>query len=256
MYDLAGQVALVTGAASGIGRAVALRLAREGCDIAILDVSRERASEASAGVEAMGRRCIVQEVDIASPTDVEDAVATIAAQLGPIDIAVNCAGVLCVASVQEMSASDWARTFAVNAGGVFNCCKAVLPSMIDRRRGCIVNTASWFGKVGKPFFAAYCASKFAVIGFTQSLAMEVAGHGIRVNAVCPGTIGETNMRIDADRAAVRLGLPTAKEREHTIPLGRAGRPDDVARVVAFLASGESGYMTGQSVNVTGGLWLS
>ena len=139
--------------------------------------------------------------------------------------------------------------------GVFHCCKAVVPLMKQQGSGKIINTASWFGKTGKPHYGAYCASKFAVIGLTQSLAMELAPLRINVNAVCPGTIVETGMRDVADRRSIEQGIPTAKEREATIPLGRVGLPDDIARVVAFLASDEAAYMTGQAINVTGGLWM-
>ena len=126
--------------------------------------------------------------------------------------------------------------------------------MIERRRGAVVNMSSWVGKKGVPNHAAYSASKFAVIGLTQSIAGEVAGFGVRVNAVCPGIIVDTQMRIDAEMSNQRQGLPDVTERVRAIPLGRPGVPDDIARVVAFLASDEADYMTGQAINITGGLW--
>ena len=150
---------------------------------------------------------------------------------------------------------DWRATFRVNVDGVFFCCQAVLPRMTAQGRGNIVNLASWSGKSGAPYFGAYCASKFAVIGLTQSLAREVAAAGIRVNAVCPGIVAGTDMRADVDEAARRLGRPTGADRLGLIPLGRLAEPEDVARVVAFLVSEEAGYMTGQEINVTGGLWM-
>jgi NAD(P)-dependent dehydrogenase (short-subunit alcohol dehydrogenase family) len=127
--------------------------------------------------------------------------------------------------------------------------------MTARGSGKIINISSWFGKIGQHSFGAYCASKFAVIGLTQSMAKEMAEHGVNVNAVCPGTIVDTGMREEADREAIRLGRRTAKEREANIPLGRVGVPEDISRVVAFLASEESDYMTGQAINVTGGLLM-
>lgn len=256
MYGLEGQVAIITGAASGIGRGIARRLAAEGCDIAVFDIDAKGAAATRVEITAMGRRCSAYTVDVCRLDEAASAVAAAEVELGPIDILVNNAGVLRMGAVATLSEADWDQSFAINVGGVFRCSKAVLPSMIRRRKGRIINTASWFGKIGKPHFAAYCASKFAVIGLTQSLAMEAAAHGIRVNAVCPGTIVDTAMRAEADAGAMRLGQPTAAERESTIPLGRVGRPDDIARVVAFLASAESAYMTGQAINVTGGLWMS
>jgi NAD(P)-dependent dehydrogenase (short-subunit alcohol dehydrogenase family) len=231
--------ALITGAASGIGRAVALRLASEGYVVAACDI------DASAAYR----------IDVGRNDDVVSLVAAVERDCGPIDVVVNSAGILRMGLVTDITPEDWAQTFRVNVDGVFHVCRAVLPGMQVRKAGAIVNIASWFGKVGKPHFAAYCASKFAVIGLTQSLAMEVAMLGIRVNAVCPGTIAGTRMRDVADDGARRLGLPTAAERESAIPLGRAGRPEDVADVVAFLLSRKARYMTGQAINVTGGLWL-
>jgi NAD(P)-dependent dehydrogenase (short-subunit alcohol dehydrogenase family) len=127
--------------------------------------------------------------------------------------------------------------------------------MIERGSGKIINTASWFGKIGKASYGAYCSSKFAVIGITQTLAAELAPHQINVNAICPGTIVETRMRDEADKKSIEQGLKTAKEREAGIPIGRVGVPQDIARVAVFLASEEASYMTGQSINVTGGLWM-
>jgi len=167
----------------------------------------------------------------------------------------NNAGIISVGLLEDITVEEWRNVFRVNVEGVFHCCKAVVPHLKARGAGRIINTASWFGKIGKPHYAAYCASKFAVIGLTQSLAMELAPLGINVNAVCPGTIVDTGMRTVADRRSAEQGIPTAKEREAAIPLGRVGLPDDIARIVAFLASDEACYITGQAINVTGGLWM-
>lgn len=256
MYNLDGRVALVTGGAVGIGRGIATRLAQEGCDVAILDLDLAGARETAALIEAAGRRALALAVDVSDSEAVTAAVAQVKAELGPVDIAVNNAAITAVGKVVDIDAAAWRRVFAINTDSVFHVAKAVLPDMIARRAGRIVNVASWFGKIGKPSYAAYSASKAAVIVFTQSLAAEVAPLGINVNAVCPGSIVGTRMRDDADRLSREQGLPTAKEREHLIPLGRVGEPDDIARVVAFLASDESAYMTGQALNVTGGLWMN
>lgn len=255
MYDLGGKSALVTGAASGIGRAIARRLAKEGCDIAILDLDRAGAEEVAGLVRDMGRRAVVQGADVADLAQVEAGVGACMNALGKIDILVNNAGILRISTLVEMSPADWRDTFRVNVDGMFHCCKVVLPQMIARRHGRVINIASWIGKSGQPYYAAYCASKFAVIGVTQSLAREVAADNITVNAICPGLVVETAMRDRAEADSKRLGLALAAERESTIPLGRLALPEDVAPVAAFLASEEAAYMTGQAINATGGLWM-
>ncbi|QIB33943.1 SDR family NAD(P)-dependent oxidoreductase [Ancylobacter pratisalsi] len=256
MYNLDGRVALVTGGAIGIGRRIATRLAEEGCDVAILDVDAAGAEETAHRVEALGRRAVALTTDVGDYASVLAAVETVRGALGAIDIASSNAAIVGVGKVVDLDIAQWQRVFRINTDGVLHIAKAVLPAMMERRAGRIINTASWFGKIGKPNYAAYSASKAAVIGFTQALAAEVAALGVTVNAVCPGTIVGTKMREDADRMSREQGLLTAKERESQIPVGRVGEPDDIARVVAFLASDESAYMTGQAINVTGGLWMN
>lgn len=256
MYNLKGKVALVTGAATGIGRAIATRLAQDGADIAILDVNEADAAETAALVRATGRRAEVLRGDVGEYAQVKAAIDSFLKSFGAIDIAVNNAGIVRFGPILEASLEDYGETFRINVGGVFHCCKAVAPHMVQRGAGKIVNTASWLGKAGRPNFGLYAASKFAIIGLTQSLALELAQHHVNVNSVCPGVIGETGMRDVVERESAKRGLPGAKQRESTIPLGRVGLPEDVARTVAFLASDQADYMTGQSLNVTGGLWLS
>ncbi|WP_029351017.1 SDR family oxidoreductase [Bosea sp. 117] len=256
MYKLDGRSALVTGGAVGIGRRIATRLAEEGCDVAVLDLDAAGAQETAHMVEGLGRRAVALGVDVADHDAVQAAVGAARGAFGKVDIAVNNAGITMVGKVVDVDVAAWRRVFAINTDSVFNVSRAVLPEMIERRAGRIVNIASWFGKIGKPSYAPYSASKAAVIAFTQGLAAEVAPLGVTVNAVCPGSIVGTRMREDADRMSREQGLPTAKERESMIPIGRVGVPDDIARVVAFLASDESSYMTGQAINVTGGLWMN
>jgi NAD(P)-dependent dehydrogenase (short-subunit alcohol dehydrogenase family) len=255
MGRLGGRKALVTGAGGGIGRAIALRLAREGCDIGILDRDAARAEECAAGIRALGRAAHAAAGDVAQRASVAAAVGQLAAALGGIDILVNNAGILRTAPFLETTDADWHDTFGVNLDGAFHCCQAVLPGMLARRSGNIVSIASWTGKKGVPNHAAYSASKFALIGLTQAIAGEVAAHGVRVNAVCPGIIVETQMRVEAEARNRAQGLPDVETRTRGIPLQRAGLPEDVAALVAFLVSDDAAYMTGQAVNVTGGLWM-
>jgi NAD(P)-dependent dehydrogenase (short-subunit alcohol dehydrogenase family) len=255
MYGLNGRTALITGAAAGIGRRIATRLAEEGCNIGILDIDRVGAEETANQVEGLGSRCLVLPGDVGDRDQVTMAAAKLEKEFGRIDITSNNAAIVTVGPLVDQDIEEWRNVFRINVEGVLNVCQAVVPGMVARKAGRIINTASWFGKIGKPRYGAYSASKFSVIGITQSLAAELALTGVTVNAVCPGTIVGTRMRDEADRRSIEQGLPTARERAGQIPLGRVGVPDDIARVVAFLASDESAYMTGQSINVTGGLWM-
>lgn len=252
---LDGRTAFVTGAAIGIGRAIATRLAQEGADLMLFDINQAEAEETAHLVRAAGRRCVVIQGDVGDYVQVKIAVDSCVQVLGSIDIMVNNAGISPMGTIADTSLEDFRNVFRVNVDGVFHGCKAVAPHMMERKSGKIINISSWFGKVGKHSYGPYCASKFAVIGLTQSMAMEMAAHGVNVNAVCPGTIVNTGMREQADREAVRLGRLTARQRESGIPLGRVGLPQDISRVVAFLASEDADYMTGQSINVTGGLLM-
>ncbi len=254
MYDMRDRVAIVTGSGGGIGRAIALRLASEGCDIGVFDIGEAGARETAELVRALGRNTAIAVGNVARREEVSRGVGQMAHELGPIDILVNNAGILRTGPFLAVTEADWRDTLGVNLDGTFHFCQAVLPGMIERRRGNVVNMSSWVGKKGVPNHAAYSASKFAVIGLTQSIAGEVAGLGVRVNAVCPGIIVDTQMRIVAEESNKRHGLPDVTERAKAIPMGRVGVPDDIARVVAFLASDESSYMTGQAINITGGLW--
>lgn len=251
-----GRVALITGAAGGIGRAIALALARDGAAIGIVDLPGTPIDGTVEEVRALGRKARAESGDVRDVGSIVAAATAIKSALGPVDILVNNAGVARIGPLLEMPAQDWHDTFAVNVDGVFNTTRAVVPSMVARKRGCVVNLASWLGKRGQAQYGAYAASKFAVIGFTQSLALELAPIGIRVNAVSPGLIVDTQMRHDIDVESGRRGLPQIKDRAPLIPLARVGYPDEVAKVVAFLASDDAGYVTGACYDVTGGSWMS
>lgn len=254
MYGLEGRKAIVTGAAHGIGRAIAQRLIAEGCDVGIFDRDAEAAQATARAIAKAGRKIAVATGDVSAKADVEKGIGLLTGELGPIDILVNNAGVCPIGKLLEMPERDWNAVFNVNVNGLFHVSRAVVPGMIARRRGAVVNIASWMGKSGVANYGAYCASKFAIVALTQALAGEVGEHGIRVNAVAPGLIVETRMRDESELDRRARGLPTAAERANTIPLRRAGFPNDIAKAVAFLASDEADYITGETVSVTGGLW--
>ena len=256
MEGLASRRALITGGGAGIGRAIALKLAREGCDIAVLDIDAAAAEAAAGEVRALGRSAQGAAGNVGDAASVRAGLARLADGGAPFDILVNNAGIARLGSLLTISDADWRDTFAVNVDGVFNVTRAVVPGMVERRRGAVVNLASWLGRRGHPAFSAYAATKFAVVGMTQSLAPEVAPYGVRVNAVCPGLIGGTPMRDALDEISEAAGLPRAAERAKAIPLGRIGTPEDVAKVVAFLASDEAAYVTGACYDVTGAMWMT
>ena len=249
--------AIITGAGSGIGRAIACRLARDGWDIGVIDRDEAGAAGTADQVRQLGRRAALATADVGLRGPLQDAVGRLSAALGPVGVLVNNAGILRTARFMDISEADWSATLSVNLGGVFHGCQAVLPGMMAQGGGCIVNMSSWTGKKGMPNHAAYSASKAGVIALTQSLAGELAGQGIRVNAVCPGVIVDTAMRDQAEALGRAQGLPDVDTRVQTlVPMRRAGLPADVANVVAFLVSDDASYMTGQALNITGGLWMN
>ncbi|MEL3892023.1 SDR family NAD(P)-dependent oxidoreductase [Ferrovibrio sp. MS7] len=257
MYEYSGDVAVVTGAASGIGKSIAQRLAKEGCKVALWDVDATGLEALAGELSGQGATVSVGKVDVSDLAAVRAAAAKLRNEFGAAPrILINGAGIGQVASIIDGTPEDFDYTMQVNVRGTFNCCHTMVPMMIESGGGRIINIASWFGKSGRPMSLAYCASKFALIGMTQSMALDLAKSGIRVNAVCPGTITNTRMREQADAEALAKGLPPAAERVHLIPLGRLGQPQDIANVVAFLVSEQASYMTGQSINVTGGLWMN
>jgi NAD(P)-dependent dehydrogenase (short-subunit alcohol dehydrogenase family) len=256
MYNFEGRVALVTGGASGIGRAIAQRLAAEGCDVGLFDSDAAGAAETAGMIRATGRRAATASGDVGDRQDVDAGAKLLTDALGTPDILVNCAGILRIGKLLELSYQDFSAQFRVNVDGTFHFCQAIVPSMVARGSGAVVNISSWLGKKGMPYYGGYAATKFALIALTQTLAMEVAASGVRVNAVCPGPIGQTGMRDKAEEIHQQIGFPSAQSRIATIPLGRLGTPDDVTRLAVFLASDEAAFMTGQAVNVTGGFWMN
>lgn len=245
-----GRVALITGGGGGIGREIARRFARDGLRVAVLDRDAEAARTAAAELDGLALTA-----DVTEEREVDDAVERTLAHFGRIDILVNNAGICWTGPALDMPLATLKQMLRVNVEGVFIVSRAALPHMIARRSGVIINLASWAGKTGNAYFAGYSASKFAVIGLTQSLAREMAPYGIRVNAICPGIVVDTAMRAALEEQQRRYGLPQTAEREQLIPLGRVSVPADVARVAAFLASEEAAYLTGELVNLSGGLLM-
>ena len=245
-----GRVGLVTGGGGGIGRAIVQRLAREGMAVAVLDRDGAAAETVASEIDGFG-----VGADVSSPSEIGHAVEAVLARCGHIDLLVNNAGVAWTGPALEMPLEALQQMLRVNVEGVFIASRAVLPHMIARCSGSIVNLASWAGKTGNAYFAGYSASKFAVIGLTQALAREMAPHGVRVNAICPGIAVDTAMRTALELQQRHYGLPQTAEREKSIPIGRVSVPEDVARIAAFLASDESSYMTGESINISGGLLM-
>jgi len=250
MYALNAQVGLVTGGGGGIGRAIAQRLARDGMAVAVVDRNSGAAQTVAAEIGGLA-----VTADVTEPEEVGRAIDATLARFGKIDLLVNNAGVAWMGPALDTPLEVLRSMLAVNVEGVFIVSHAVLPHMVARRTGSVVNLASWAGKTGPAYFAGYSASKFAVIGLTQALAREMAPHGIRVNAICPGIVVDTAMRTSIEAQQRRYVLPETAEREKSIPIGRVSVPDDVAAIAAFLASDESSYMTGEAINLSGGLLM-
>jgi NAD(P)-dependent dehydrogenase (short-subunit alcohol dehydrogenase family) len=240
-------VALVTGAAQGIGRGVALRLASDGAALACADVDLEGARQTVDLIERAGGRGAAFAADVSSSEQVRAVVEQAAAELGPISVLVNVAGIYGRHDpVNKQDLDNWQRVLSVNLHGTFRCCRAVLPDMIGRRWGRIVNISSGQGLRPRANIAPYAASKSAVIAFTKSLALEVAEHGITVNAIMPGVTDTAMPRLYGSEEHLQ-------ERARTNPLGRIGQPSDIAAAIAFLVSPDADYVTGQTLAVNGGI---
>jgi NAD(P)-dependent dehydrogenase (short-subunit alcohol dehydrogenase family) len=254
--ELQGQVAIVTGAGRGIGRAIGLELARMGADIVVAELDEANAERTASEVRGLGRRALVVRTDVTSRKDLGAMVEQTRAEFGRIDTLVNNAGIYRAAATLDVTEEHWDAIMNINAKGVFFASQAVLPTMIAQKRGVIVSLASMAGKIGSRANLPYNASKAAVISMTKSLALAHAADGIRVNCVCPGFV-ETDMWTSLAREQGVLLNQSPEEftrqRLHQIPLGRMERPEDVANVIGFLVSPRSEYMTGQALSVDGGL---
>ncbi len=245
VFELDGKCAVVTGAARGLGQAIAVKLAAAGADVALCDLQAAWLEDSAAQVRALGRRAEVYGVNVADGESVAAGVKAIESDFGAIDVLVNNAGITKDGLLMRMSEADWDAVLDVNLKGTFLCTKAVMRGMMKQRAGSIVNIASVIGLMGNAGQANYAASKGGVISFSKSVAKEVASRNVRCNAVAPGFI-RTAMT-DALEEDVQ-----AKMKE-LIPLARFGEPADVANVVLFLASDASAYVTGQALSTCGGM---
>lgn len=254
MSRLDGKVALVTGGARGIGRAICVALADAGAKVAAADLSIEGAAESASAIKGMPVQMDVTDFD-----GITAAVSQVELELGGIDILVNNAGVFNMASIDKITPDDYRRQYDVNVGGTIFACQAVVPAMRKRGGGAIINVSSQAGRRGEPNVTLYCSTKAAVISITQSLALELADDDIRVNAIAPGVV-DTPMWdvVDAQFAEYENKPVGQKKREvgESVPLGRMGDPRDIADPCVFLASDAARYITAQTLNVDGGNWMS
>jgi NAD(P)-dependent dehydrogenase (short-subunit alcohol dehydrogenase family) len=255
MGMLDGKVAIVTGGGSGIGAGIVRVLAREGADLVISDLSLEAAQRVAG--EAGGSALALQH-DVTSWDSCQELARRVLADKGRIDVLVNNAGVSKSVPFHELDEAEWDRVNDVNAKGVFLTTRAIVKHMMERRSGRIINISSMVGKEAIPLFVHYCASKFAVLGITQGLAKELAPYDINVNAVCPGVVSTPLWEPLLDQLARNKGISREEafaEFVAGIPLARPQEPEDIGEVVAFLASDRARNMTGQGINVTGGMQL-
>jgi 3-oxoacyl-[acyl-carrier protein] reductase len=246
--ELTDRVAIVTGAGRGIGRAIALKLAGVGVAVVVTDILAKEAEAVAGEIKASGGKGLAVTADVSQAADVARLVETTVSAYNRIDILVNNAGIARDQILVRMSEEDWDKVLAVDLKSVFLCTKAVMRPMLKARWGRIISLSSIAGVVGNPGQANYSAAKAGIIGFTRTVAQEVGSHGVTVNAITPGFI-ETDMtrQMDEERR---------QRIKKLIPLGRSGTPQDVAEAVAFLASEEAGYITGQVLAVNGGMAIS
>lgn len=250
-----GQIALVTGAGSGIGRAIAEQLANAGYRIVATDID----ADAAAATANILPGAASYQLDVTSFDQVKSVTGRVEAAVGPIEVLINNAGVSTMKPLWELTERDWDFNFDVNAKGVFLVTRAAIPAMMERQRGNIVNVASMAGKAAVPLLAHYAASKWACIGFTKSAAVELGPYGIRVNCVCPGYVETSMQQRELEWEAQYRGMtPEAVYEEYVrlTPLGRIETAEDVAKVVRFLCTPEAGFITGAALDVTGGANLT
>lgn len=253
--EFKGKTAIVTGGANGIGRAVVVELAQQGANIVIADLDLDSARQVESQIKARGCGVLIANTNIAHKSEVNEMVRNTVDRFGRLDILVNSAGVASIAKLTDTSEQEWDTVIQVNLKGTFLCCQAAAGQMIKQKNGKIINIASMAGKTGPLGEVAYAASKSGIIALTKVLAKELGPYGINVNAVCPG-FTETEMAAKAyDKLGSLQGLDAEGFKKHCIsliPLGRLGKPEDIAELILFLASEKAQYISGESVNIAGG----
>ena len=247
---LTGKVALITGGASGIGRATAMLFAREGATVVIADVNKAAGNETAQQILNAGGRAIFELTDVTKNVDCERIVQRAVREFGEINILFNNAGIIRRASVVELSEEDWDRVMAVNLKAIFLLSRLVIPIMIKARGGSIINTASGWGMAGGPRAAAYCASKGAVVLMTKALAVDHGAAKVRVNCICPGDTDTAMLRSEAQQLGENESRFLAESARR--PLGRIGSPEEIAMAVLYLASDAASFVTGTAMVVDGG----
>jgi 2-hydroxycyclohexanecarboxyl-CoA dehydrogenase len=249
--SLAGRNVIVTGAASGIGLATALRFAREGANVAVWDLNEEGAQRAAAEVKALGVKALASRVDVSNRQHVNAAVERFHAEIGQVSVLVNNAGITLFQPFMEMTEESWDRVMTINLKSMLVCTQAVLPDMLAAKWGRIVNVSSSSAQAGSARMTAYAASKGGVIGFTKSLAQELASSGITVNNVPPGFIDTPMLRGEGVGGGIAVDAVAARS-----PMGRPGRPENMAAAIVFLATDDADYITGHTLSVNGGRYSS
>ena len=259
LFRFKEKVVVVTGASRGIGRGIALKFAQEGAHLVVI-ANEEKIYDVAEEIKAIGRQAMAVFCDVTNKEAIEKMYAQTVKTFGQIDVSVQNAGVITIAKIQDLTEAEWDKVMDVNTKGVFLCCQAAARYMIPQNRGRLINTASGQARQGFIYTPHYAASKFGVVGITQSLAKELAPYGITVNAFCPGII-DTDMWAYNDKAwGALLGDykpgELMQEWVDDIPLGRVGTAEDVTALVTFLASEDAAYITGQTINIDGGMFMS
>jgi NAD(P)-dependent dehydrogenase (short-subunit alcohol dehydrogenase family) len=253
---LEGRITIVTGGGSGIGRSICQHIAKEGGKVVACDIDTDAAETTVESIEKEGGEAATMKADVTRKSEVQRMAAVVRKKHGRIDILVNNAGTDKKGAITELAEETWDMLMSLNLKGVFLCTQAVMPAMIEQRYGRVVNISSMAGKTGEPLTSPYCASKFGVIGFTQSVALEVGRYNVTINAVCPGPVDTELIRKSVEQSAAIKGMsPEDFMQEFFIgptPLGRIAKPGDVAKAVVFLASDDAEFITGSTLNVSGG----